>query len=153
MGPIYLSHAAHAQQGTNVVRSKLCSRHKRSRGDGGRLQEAGGRFALRRKKRFDFAPKIRICDTGAVEKRRTLFWRYFECVTKYISNLLPALRGHGCQALLISRCSQIRADVQCRFTVAGDTPKTSAVSSIDNPPKKRNSTIWLCWVSRRASSL
>src|ERR1041384_3715359 len=33
---------------------------------------------------------------------------------------------------------------QSRFTVAGEMPSTSAVSSIVNPPKKRSSIIRLC---------
>ena len=34
-----------------------------------------------------------------------------------------------------ARSSQAFANVQWRLTVAGDTPRTSAVSSTDNPPK------------------
>jgi hypothetical protein len=39
-----------------------------------------------------------------------------------------------------SRCNQARANVQSRFTVASDTPRTSAASSRLSPPKKRSST-------------
>ena len=34
-----------------------------------------------------------------------------------------------------SVASQARASVQCRFTVAGEVPMASAVSSIESPPK------------------
>ncbi len=37
----------------------------------------------------------------------------------------------------IWRCRKARAELQLRFTVAVDTPSTSAVSSTDRPPKKR----------------
>src|SRR5262245_50186422 len=40
--------------------------------------------------------------------------------------------------------SQARAKLQFRSTVACESPSASAVSGIDNPPKKRNSTIRLC---------
>jgi hypothetical protein len=43
----------------------------------------------------------------------------------------PAL-GHAAPPYS-SRCSQARATVQSRFTVAGEVPSTSAVSSIDKP--------------------
>lgn len=43
----------------------------------------------------------------------------------------------------MARCNQVLASVQSRITVPGETPSTSAVSSMLNPPKNRNSTIWL----------
>lgn len=46
-------------------------------------------------------------------------------------------------ALFLSRCSQALTKVQSRLTVPDDTPKTSAVSSMLRPPKKRSSTILL----------
>src|SRR5262249_13999622 len=44
----------------------------------------------------------------------------------------------------ISRDSQILAVVQSLFTVAGETPSTREVSSMDNPVKKRSSTTLHC---------
>ena len=44
----------------------------------------------------------------------------------------------------ISRCNHARAEVHSRDTVAGETPSTSEVSSIESPAKKRNSTMRLC---------
>src|SRR6516165_7881366 len=43
-----------------------------------------------------------------------------------------------------SRLSQARARLHLLFTVAGETPTTSAVSSMLRPPKKRSSTIRAC---------
>ena len=51
-----------------------------------------------------------------------------------------------------SRWSQARATRQSRLTVAGDTPRTSAVSSTSSPPKKRSSTTCACRGSSAASS-
>ena len=44
----------------------------------------------------------------------------------------PLLRGHAPPS---SFFSQARATIHDRFTVAGDTPSTSAVSSMVRPPK------------------
>src|SRR5215469_4585525 len=50
----------------------------------------------------------------------------------------------------ISRCSQARARLQSCFTLLIDTPSSSAISSISNPPKKRNSTTRLWRVDKGA---
>ena len=50
-------------------------------------------------------------------------------------------RSSRAQAPSSSRASQARASAQCRFTVAGETPIASAVSSIESPPKNRSSTM------------
>src|SRR6185436_14323623 len=53
-----------------------------------------------------------------------------------------------------SFASQARATAQWRFTVAGEMPIASAVSSIERPPKKRSSTMraWLASSAARRSS-
>src|SRR2546423_720321 len=48
------------------------------------------------------------------------------------------------RSLWISRWSHAWAMDQSRFTVAGEIPSATAVSSIDMPPKNRHSTIRLC---------
>src|ERR1700733_2723806 len=64
---------------------------------------------------------------------------------------LPALRGHFSEPLCISRRSQARAADQSRFTVLGDLPITTAVSSMESPAKNRSSTRRLACGSRLAS--
>jgi len=67
-------------------------------------------------------------------------------------NLLPLLGVHKGARREISRCSHTRAVVHSRTTVAGEIPRTSEVSSMVRPAKKRNSTIRLCWGSSLARS-
>ncbi len=65
-------------------------------------------------------------------------------------DLIPAVGGHAAQASVTavyarflppsSRCSQARARLQSRFTVAGDELSAWAVSSMLMPLKKRHST-------------
>jgi hypothetical protein len=49
-----------------------------------------------------------------------------------------------------ARFSHARAMAHCRFTVAGDIPTTSAVSSTVRPPKYRSSTMRACSGSKAA---
>jgi len=67
-------------------------------------------------------------------------------------NLLPLRGVHRGALREISRCSHTRAVVHSRTTVAGEIPRTSEVSSMVRPAKKRNSTIRLCWGSSLARS-
>ena len=65
---------------------------------------------------------------------------------------LPSLGVHKGARREISRCSHTRAVVHSRTTVAGEIPRTSEVSSMVRPAKKRNSTIRLCCGSSLARS-
>src|SRR2546429_158479 len=71
---------------------------------------------------------------------------------------LPVLaRCHGQILVDMCRNSHAFAAAQSRFTVEGETPNASAVSSMERPAKKRISTTRLCCSSflerlRRASS-
>src|SRR4029077_6124921 len=57
---------------------------------------------------------------------------------EHFLDLLPAFRGHRPASLfIISRFSQVRAVAHSRFTVAGEMSSTSAVSSMESPPKNR----------------
>ena len=64
-----------------------------------------------------------------------------ERTVQHSLHLLPSLGVHVSTLRAISRCSQARAEVHSRETVAGEIPITSEVSAIDRPPKKRSSTI------------
>src|SRR5712671_4396851 len=65
----------------------------------------------------------------------------------------PAFRTHVLGLREISLCSQARAAVQSRCTVAAAIPITSEVSSKERPAKKRNSTTRLCRGSTSAPRL
>ncbi len=54
---------------------------------------------------------------------------------KQLVDLLPTLGRHRELSGAISRYSQAFAFTHSRLTVAGDTARTSAVSSMLNPPK------------------
>jgi hypothetical protein len=68
---------------------------------------------------------------------------------KHRFHVLPAGWSH--ESRLSSRYSQARAAAHSRFTVAGETSSTAAVSSMERPPKKRNSMTRLCCGSSVAS--
>ena len=64
---------------------------------------------------------------------------------------LPPLGTHAASLPNISRCSQARAAVQSRCTVAGPTIEYLRDLLNESPAKKRNSTTWLCRGSISAS--
>jgi hypothetical protein len=64
-----------------------------------------------------------------------------------------AFRVHTRVSPVMARNSHARAVIQSRFTVAGEIPSTSEVSSMVRPAKKRSSTIRPCCASRFESSL
>src|SRR5689334_16231726 len=117
-----------------------------------RFKKVGIEIALNGKILVDVLMERRIGDALPVQIRGALLRAQFHCALEDSSYDLPAFRSHAILFPLISRCSQTRAVAQCRFTVAADKPNTSAVSSIESPPKKRSSTMRLCCGSKRASS-
>src|SRR5262249_37783548 len=80
-----------------------------------------------------------------------------ECAAKESLEALPLFGRHrhasapSSGAVSTARFSQARAMAHCRFTVAGDIPTTSAVSSTVRPPKYRSSTMRACSGSNVAS--
>src|SRR6267143_3806221 len=68
-----------------------------------------------------------------------------------IHSLVRLVQTSWVFALRTSLYNQSLAAFQSLFTVAGDTPNTWEVSSMDRPAKKRNSTIRLCCWSNFAS--
>jgi len=75
-----------------------------------------------------------------------------ESVVEHFLHVLSLFRLHAGALREISRCSQMRAVVHSRETVAGEMPRTSEVSSMESPAKKRNSTMRLCCSSSLARS-
>src|SRR6266478_9655339 len=120
--------------------------------DSGRLEKAGGSLVARREQCFYLPAQRVVSGTGAVEEFRPLLGGYLQRLIQHALYFLPAFRGQVHHARLICLFSQRRAVVQSRLTVAGETPRNSEVSSMDNPPKNRNSTIRPCCGSIRESS-
>src|SRR3954452_4431569 len=120
--------------------------------DGRLAQESTSRLLMRRKKGFDFRSKFRIGTAFAVEIRRTVVDVKCNCLIQQLLHSLPALGIHAGARPAIDRYSQARAVTHSRFTVAGEIPSTSEVSSMVRPPKKRSSTMRLCCSSNPASS-
>jgi hypothetical protein len=79
--------------------------------------------------------------TGLVEICAPLRGMALQRCRQQTFHLLPALRIHAGAQRLISRSDHILAVAHSRFTVAGEIPSTCDVSSMESPPKKRNSTI------------
>src|SRR5205823_6669688 len=65
-------------------------------------------------------------------------------LAEQLFRLLVLDGAHEETLLDISRYNQAFAAIQSLLTVEGETPSTSAVSSIESPPKKRITTTWLC---------
>src|SRR5262249_35166531 len=108
-------------------------------------------FVMGLEQGIDFTAYIRIAVACVVEIRRTIVRRERDSLLHQLLDALPALGIHAGASPLIARYSHARAIVQSRFTVAGEIPRTSEVSSIVRPPKNRNSTILLCCWSISAS--
>src|SRR5215469_3189572 len=100
-------------------------------------------MVARSKQNLHFLAEGWIGVAGSIQKGGALLRRQFERFLQQIANLLPAFPRHD-SALLNSWCSQILAVDHFRCTVAGESPSSCADSSIERPPKKRSSTIWLC---------
>src|ERR1700675_2379921 len=104
---------------------------------------------VRQYQRLNFSPqsKVRAC---LIQKTWPLSGFYFQSRFQDRPDSTPFLGGHACSSPRVISCnSHALAELQLRFTVAVEIPRTCEVSSSESPPKYRNSTIWL-W---RASSL
>src|SRR4051812_16788952 len=91
--------------------------------------------------RFHFAVQFNVADP--LQEMRAFGRRNFKGLLKERLSLLPPFGDHAALLALISRCNHAFAVCHCRSIVRGETPITSAVSSTDNPLKKRSSTIRL----------
>ena len=99
-------------------------------------------MALTAKKRFDFAPQQVIITAALLKERSSFTLRQFQSRAEYVLDSQPRFSIHS--AGHIAHCMvQIhkRAVAHSRLVVAGEMFSTSAVSSIERPPKKRSSTI------------
>lgn len=105
----------------------------------GLLEEAAGRVVCG-DERFDLAEQVGIAGAGASQEGAAGIHRLFDRVGEDRLYPLPARREHDCRHASSSFFSQARASAQCRLTVAGEDPITSAVSFTVSPPKYRSST-------------
>src|SRR5579883_520697 len=149
---IHFAHAAIADTGENFIRSKLGSIGQRFSFDSRRLEKAV-RVFVGRKQGLHFCSD-RFLDADLIEIAIAFARSFFQCDGEDGLDLSPLFGIHALSPLLlISRCSQARAVAHSRFTVAGEIPSTSAVSSMERPPKNRSSTTRLCCESSAASWL
>src|SRR5262245_2168627 len=106
------------------------------------FQNASAAFVLRQQ-RFDLTAQILVTCAGFCEKCFACIGAVVECLVKQRLDLFPTLRPHGSPAGLISRWSQAFASVHSRMTVPGETPRTSAVSSMLSSETNGSSSILL----------
>src|SRR5581483_1144311 len=127
----------------------------------GGVEELAPGLFMRDDEGFDFGTQFGISAAGAVQECRTLIWRQPQRLFQKLLGPLPSFAvcdrrfleiTHGEALLEISRCSQARAAVQSRCTVAGAIPMASEISSSERPAKKRSSTTRLCRGSILASA-
>src|SRR5439155_25838832 len=106
-------------------------------------QEGSGGFG-RSEQRLHLAPHRRVTTARTIEIRRALGWRALERRMKERLDIRPPPQVHESVARGVrershgpsnSRRSHARAITHSRFTVAGETPRAAAVSSILRPPK------------------
>jgi hypothetical protein len=93
-----------------------------------------------REQRGHLSAETQVAGTGGIQKPLARGRLTIERRREKLLDPAPALGGGTRHASPSSRLSQARAMVQSRFTVAGDVPNASAVSSTLIPPKKRHST-------------
>jgi hypothetical protein len=131
------AHAAAAHFALDLVRpdDPADQRHRRGLGghrlgDRGRFEE-GAVALVRGDEREDLAGDVGI-GGGAREPRDAFGGRTGERVVEQRVDPGPLLAGHAPPSSFLS---QARATIHERLTVAGDTPRTLAVSSIVSPPK------------------
>src|SRR4029450_12520779 len=94
--------------------------------------------------RIDLCAQLRIVGARLVQIPGSLVLAEHAGSREDILHALPAIGGQAPAPAMISRCSHARAIAHSRFTVAGETPMTSAVSLMLRPPKKRSSTSVPC---------
>ena len=102
---------------------------------------------------LDFAAYQNLTAARRIQELFALRRIELESCFEHTLDLAPFFGSHCVSFALISRRSQVRAVAHSRLMVVREIPITSAVSSIDKPPKKRISTILHCCGSRRSSSL
>ena len=107
---------------------------------GREVEELAAGFFVSDDERFNFDTQGSILGAGGVEIGGAIFGGEAKGVFLDLLGPLPALGGHASGRREISRCSQARAAVQSRWTVAGPISRTWAVSSNESPAKKRSST-------------
>src|SRR5579862_1832825 len=105
---------------------------------------------MRTQQRLYFGPQSGVGGTRNFQVNLALTARQSDGLVQNFADLLPALGIHVAVLRAISRNNQARAVIQSRFTVEAEIPRTSAVSSIDSPPKNFSSTTWLCCESMLA---
>src|SRR5580658_6626020 len=162
---IHFSHSSRANQLHDLIRAYTPVQHGGRRPRWLRIREAhryrrsqelGGSLLMGGKQRFHFAVQLRVDHGQPREMWRALARVHAQRFVYFVRDRLPTLRSHALVLPRISRCNQARATVQSRSAVADEMFNTSAVSAIDSPPKKRNSTIRLCrslnCESRRSAS-
>src|SRR6266403_4709158 len=126
-------------------------RHRRLQIHCRSLQKSGSCLFMRREKGIDFAAELGIAVGNTVQKRRALVGIERYGFFQQLLHSLPTFRVHAGASPVMARYNHARAVTQSRFTVAGEIPNTSAVSSMVSPAKKRSSTMRLCCASSLAN--
>src|SRR5688572_25888120 len=96
-------------------------------GSDGSFKEPAG-TVVRAEERFHFRPDGGLPGTARVEQRLSRRRSKVQRFSEEGFDLDPRGLTHGRSAGLKARCSQARAKVQCRLTVAGATSRNSAAS-------------------------
>src|SRR5207245_10932013 len=91
-----------------------------------------------------FVAQLRAPGTGLIQNRGAKTRLHVQNLAEKLFGLLVLVWPHGDILVDMSRYSHALAAAQSRFTVEGEIPNTSAVSSMERPPKKRSSTTRLC---------
>ena len=87
------------------------------------------------KQALNFRLQVRAAGAAFRQTRRPIGRGARKGLVKNRLEIGPGRRRHRVASPLRSRRSHALATVHCRFTVAGEMPIASPVSSIVNPPK------------------
>src|SRR5580704_13136045 len=154
---VYLAHSAYTNFFDNLIRTDPASNAhvcvgtlRRQRSYGRLVQELRISFLVGSEQGFNLLTQGTISGAGSVQIGRSLRRVQLQYWREHALHLLPALWSHGCALRLISRSNHNLAVAHSRFTVAGEISRARDASSIERPPKKRNSTRRHCLLSNFA---
>src|SRR5215470_15205554 len=119
----------------------------------GLAQEIGARLFVGGQERLHFAAKVRVLFATVLKIAVSRACIQHHRFADQLLDSLPSFRIHAGVSPVMARNSHARAIIHSRFTVAGEMPRTSDVSSMVRPLKERSSTMRLCWSSCSESSV
>src|SRR5205823_13712268 len=128
--PVNFTHSAHPKQRQHLILTEHCSRLQGNAARRRFKDSSRNLLIFQCKERLHFLAQSWVFRTRLSEESGTMLLRQLQRVLKYNFDLLPALRrhAHAKDPCAICFLCHNRAVIHSRFTVAGETPRATAVS-------------------------